>query len=375
MKIIFTLHDESDPDAGGMGVTTGLTEVYRELGHEVQFLSFCDLPDRLPVQVKALWFPILVAKRLRGAQVDIVDAAVGDGWLLGTVAKRGRRPLLVTRSHGLTYGADRARRREAERGGLQLSWRYPLYWGGLRIWEDAVSLKRADLCLLLNEAERDYASGPLGIEPRRLRLVDNGLPGWLLGLPLPELGPDPGDPFQIAHVGSFLSHKGVRYAVTALNQVLAARPQASVTFFGTGCPAGDVLADFAPELRDRVEVVPHYSRTELPRLLEGFATILSASLTEGFPLGPLEAMACGLAPVSSDIPGPTRYVRDGENGLLVPEANAEATAQALLRLTDDRSLLRRLRGAAHATAQGYGWDRIGRETLAHYEEALARRAG
>jgi glycosyltransferase involved in cell wall biosynthesis len=371
MKILFTLHDYSKPDAGGMGVTSGLADIYRELGHEVAYLSFDDLPGSLALSAKALLFPLLVAERLRGAAVDVVDSAVGDASLYG-FSKR-RKPLLVTRSHGLTQGADKARRREAARGGLQLSWRYPLYWGGLRIWEDAASLRAADLCLLLNEAERDYALSQLGIDRDRVRVVDNGLPAPMIGRPLEAL--ELSGPFRVAHVGSFLSHKGLRYAIPALDEMLSGNPRASATFLGCGCPEAEVLERFAPANRARVEVVQRYARDDLPWLLSGHAAILSASLTEGFPLGPLEAMACGLIPVCSDIPGPTRYVRDGENGLLVPEADADATAQALQRLIDDPVLAGKLRTAAWETAQGYGWPRIGRETLAFYEEALARRGG
>lgn len=370
MRVLFTLHDESKRDAGGMGVAVGLGEAYERLGHEVGYLSFSDLPGRLPFRLKALLFPFFVAARLRRADVDLVDAAVGDAWLWGTL-RRHHQPLLVTRSHGLVQMADRARREEARRGGLELSWKYPLYWGGYRLWEVARSLRVADLCLLLNEEERDYALEELGLPPERVRVVDNGIPERLLGLPRPAPEP-PGGAFRIAHVGSYLPLKGVRYVAAALAEVLEREPAAAVTFLGTGCPPERVLADFSPALRARIQVLPAYRREALPELLAGHAVVVSGTLKEGFPLGTLEAMACGLAAVVPATPGPLQYVRNGENGLVAPRADAGGLATALERLIADPALLARLREQAHATAQRYSWNRVARDTLALYEIALQR---
>ena len=373
MKIEFTLHDEPSSDAGGMGVTAGLTRVYRELGHEVELLCFGDLPSSLPWMAKTIAFPALVAARLRHAQLDVIDTAMGDAWILGLLRRRqrGRRPLLVCRSHGMSYLSDKANREEAARGNLELSWKYPLYWGNLRPRQDTAAMRAADLCLFLNEHERRVAIDELGVRAERTQVVDNGLPDGLIGRPLAPLA-SLGEELRIAHIGSYMSHKGIHYLATALETTFERHPHSRVTFFGTGGDGEAVLADFEPELRSRVDVVPSYQREQLPELLGGHAIVLSASLREGFPLGTLEAMACGLTPVVTDIPGPTQYVRDGENGLLAPVADAAALAAAVERLVADPELFERLRGAAHATAQEYSWERVGKQTLALYEEAIGR---
>ncbi len=68
---------------------------------------------------------------------------------------------------------------------------------------------------------------------------------------------------------------------------------------------------------------------------------------EGSPNALLEAMACGLpAIVSNASPGPLELIGDEEAGLIVPVEDAEATAEAIVRLAKDEALRSRFGGAA-----------------------------
>jgi len=375
MRILFTLHDDETPHAGGMGVASGLATVYRASGHDVRFLTFGDMSQRLPFRVKYLLFPEFSAWRLFSAAADVIDASCGDAWLWARLRrphKEGPRPLLVTRSHGLLHIADQARRAEATRGGIDLSWKYPLYWGGPRLREVAASFRAADLCLFLNDYERDFAVGELGVTEERARIVDNGLPGFLLGLPFDKEAQPP-QQFSVVHVGSYLPLKGVRYAVAAIETLFERYPQTRALFIGCGCSPDRVLGDFQPQNRARVRVEQNYRREQLADLLADQSVVLSATLKEGFPLGILEAMACGLPAVTAATPGPLQYVEDEVNGLIAPAADSEGLAAALERLIGEPSLHRRLRVAAYRTAQRYSWQRIGSETLTLYQQALGKR--
>jgi glycosyltransferase involved in cell wall biosynthesis len=338
-------------------------------------MTFGDLPGRLSFQAKSLLFPFYVAKRMRAGKLDVIDCAIGDGWVLGTTRRGAAAPsraLLACRSHGLSLIAHRHNQDEVRRGNLKLSWKYPLYWGGVRLREEAAALKSAELVLLLNAEERQVAIEEVGLDAGRVRVVDNGLPEEFIGLPLAEL--DPGARFQIAHIGSYLPHKGVHYSAAALSTILLRHANVSVTYFGTGEESDRVREAFPPDLQSRISIVPSFPHGELPRLLEGFSAVLAGSLREAFMLSTLEAMAAGLVPVVTDIPGPTSYVRDGENGLIAPAADSAALAQAVERLLAEPELFATLRRGAWATAQEYAWDRIARDTLGYYEEALAHRA-
>lgn len=132
-----------------------------------------------------------------------------------------------------------------------------------------------------------------------------------------------------------------------------------------------ILADFSIDHHSRIRVVETFDRSDLPRLLEGHQIVLLPTLSEGFGNGLLEGMACGLAPVSTTTPGPTEFVADMENGLLVPPANAEALKTAISTLVADPDLLFRLRVAAHTSAQAHSWHRVALEKIEVYERLLA----
>jgi glycosyltransferase involved in cell wall biosynthesis len=75
---------------------------------------------------------------------------------------------------------------------------------------------------------------------------------------------------------------------------------------------------------------------------------------EGFPNALLEAMAMGCAVIAADCDsGPRELVRHGDNGLLVPVADATALAQALLELASGPALRARLGHAAQAVRARY----------------------
>jgi glycosyltransferase involved in cell wall biosynthesis len=372
MNILLTIHHKLDPNAGAPGVTWKLGQEFQKLGHHVDYYSFDDLPSQLPEIVKSIVFPELLAKHLltitRDRSIDVIDASTGDAWVWALRRNRRDRPVLVTRSHGLEHVMHLGILAEARQQNLRLSWKYPLYHGGFRLWEVAQSLRAGDLALLLNQSDADYAIHQLGLNPDRARIVANGIPEEFLSLPL-EPTPAADATLCIAQVGSYIPRKGIHYGVPAVNRILQRYPQVTISFLGTGCSEDRVRADFDPSVRDRVKVTPHYDHELLPSLLQGHQIKLFPTLSEGFSLALPEAMACGLAPVTTSTPGPMEIVRDENNGLLVVPRDTEAIFQALARLIVDRVYLDKLRRHAYETAQNYSWQKIAATTLALYERA------
>lgn len=379
MKILLTIHHELDRNAGASGITWHLGQEYQKLGHEVQYYSTDNLPHTLPGLVESVMFPEFVASHIwtlsRKQAVDVVDASTGDAWVWAKMRRSNREnsPRLVTRSHGLEHILHLGTLEEAQRGNLRLSWKYPLYYGGFRLWEVANSLNCADLALFSNRPDLEYAVEKLGVKPERGRTFANGIPEVFLNLPFEPTPAAADGVIRIAQVGTYIIRKGIRYGAPALNAILVRYPQVKVSFVGTCCPEAEVYADFEPAVRDRVQVVPRYTHETLPTLLRGHHIKLFPTLSEGFSLSLTEAMACGLAPVTTATPGPMEIVRDGHDAILIPARDSRSIEQALERLIIDRPYLERLRRNAYATAQLYSWARVARDNLSFYEEALCKR--
>ncbi len=378
MKTLFTCHYPADPNAGASGVTWRLSREYEKLGHQTEFYSVNDLPKPLSPLLKFVLFPEFTAAKilrsLNQSSIDVIDASTADAWIWGLLQKfRKARPLLVARCHGLEHIEHLEYVEEAQRGHLKLEWKYPLYRGSIRLWEAATSMRHSDLVLLLNNRDRDYVVEKLGVHPDRAHVVANGIPETMLNLPF-EPTPPENEPLKIAQVSSYIVRKGIQYGTPALNAILKRYPKVKVSLFGTECSADQVYPDFAPEVRDRVTVIPYYENHKLPELLKGHQIKVLPTISEGFGVALIEAMACGLAPVTTNAPGPLEIVRDRETGLIVPCRDRQAFEQAIETLILDRTMLDRLRQNAYRSAQRYSWKNIAQDTLNLYDAAWQMRS-
>jgi N-acetyl-alpha-D-glucosaminyl L-malate synthase BshA len=170
----------------------------------------------------------------------------------------------------------------------------------------------------------------------------------------PAPGPDDGaaaaaGPPILIHVSNFRPLKRVGDVVAIFARLQAELPVA-LRLVGDG-----------PD-RPRVEALVHSlgltgsvqflgERVALPEVLRQSALFLLPSETESFGLAALEAMACGLPVVASNVGGIPEVVVDGEVGLLAPAGDVAAMARHARRLLTDEALRRRFGEAARRRAE------------------------
>jgi len=116
--------------------------------------------------------------------------------------------------------------------------------------------------------------------------------------------------------------------------------------------------------------------SDMPALLATVHVVALPSYREGLPRGLLEGAACGLALVTTDVPGCNAVVRHEVDGVLVPVRDARALAAAIARLDDAPALRARLGAAARVRALAEFDERLViARTVAVYDELMSDRAG
>jgi glycosyltransferase involved in cell wall biosynthesis len=158
---------------------------------------------------------------------------------------------------------------------------------------------------------------------------------------------------RLLFVGRLIERKGAAFAIRALAELAERGRPASLVIVGEG-PERESLVALAEALGvgDRVEFTGALSPAEVrSHYAEGGIFVMPAVTDwkgeqEGFGMVIVEAMAYGLPVVASRSGGIPDIIRDGENGLLVPERDVAALADAIQRVIDDGALAARVASAA-----------------------------
>lgn len=110
---------------------------------------------------------------------------------------------------------------------------------------------------------------------------------------------------------------------------------------------------------------------DMPELFQRADVVVLPSYREGLPKSLIEAAACALPLVATDVPGCRAVIDHDVNGLLVPPHDAVALAAAIARIQNDPAFARRLGLAARQRALAEFDERIViRKTMDVYEEVI-----
>jgi len=93
-------------------------------------------------------------------------------------------------------------------------------------------------------------------------------------------------------------------------------------------------------------VGPASSESEIAERIRSAEIGISVPSSDSAPVSVLEALACGVPVIASDLPAVRELIGDGENGLLVPPGDAKLLYQAMLELLQDPDRRRKLREGA-----------------------------
>jgi glycosyltransferase involved in cell wall biosynthesis len=175
-----------------------------------------------------------------------------------------------------------------------------------------------------------------------------------------------------------LQKKGLDVLLEAWRELSKRRSRYPIALLliGDGEDASEVHARIDAGGLERVTWIDHYVHEPamIASMLSAADVYAFSSRHEGFAVAPVEAMACGLPVVATDVTGIRDVLLDGEQGggIIVPQDNPTELALHIGMLFDDKSLRMRLAEAARLRAEEFGSVGVGSRLRAFlFDEAAS----
>jgi L-malate glycosyltransferase len=170
-------------------------------------------------------------------------------------------------------------------------------------------------------------------------------------------------------IGSLMAlvpHKDPMTLISAAQKVVQADERCRFVIAGEG-PLLEVARALTAGvgLESRIRLLGQ--RRDNADLLRAMDVFVLSSREEGLGSALIEAMACSLPVVGTNAGGIPELIEDGRNGFVVPKADPDALAEALLRLAGDIDLRARFARSSFEKSRRYSIERMAHDTLAAYE--------
>ena len=177
----------------------------------------------------------------------------------------------------------------------------------------------------------------------------------------------------VGYVGRLKRYKSIDQLLQALVRVRVELPDLRLMIIGEGDDRGrleTMSGDLG--LRDAVEFTGFVSDERKIDLLQQTWFNVTTSSKEGWGLTVLEANACGIPVIASNVQGLKDAVKDGETGLLYTYGDVEDLSRKMVTLATDSALRERLSENALRWAATFDWDTAASQTLALLERRICR---
>jgi glycosyltransferase involved in cell wall biosynthesis len=190
-----------------------------------------------------------------------------------------------------------------------------------------------------------------------------------------DLGVDK-DAVVVGTVARLVWQKGFRELFAAAERLRDTHPEVVFVVVGGSDPekADAIAPDELAAARRRGNIVFAGSRDDMESIYHAFDLYVLPSYREGFPRSAMEAAACGLPVIATDIRGCRQVVSPERSGLLVPLRDPVRLVSAIEELVDSPDLRRGMSGAGRQKAEAEFDDRVVvSKTLEAYERVLCGR--
>lgn len=216
--------------------------------------------------------------------------------------------------------------------------------------------EQADYILLPSDFVRNSFI-EMGFSENKLLKVPYGFNAFKASAP--DVKHDNEDTFTVLYVGSISIRKGLRYLIEAFKKFK--HPRKKLVIVG---PESDKRGISDLSLPSEIVFTGELKAAELEHAYRSATVFCLPSIEEGLALVIGEALSFGKPIIATTNSGATEIITDGQEGFIVPIRSAEAIADKLQNLADDKLLYQHMKQAATARATSLlGWEETGRNLV------------
>jgi glycosyltransferase involved in cell wall biosynthesis len=201
----------------------------------------------------------------------------------------------------------------------------------------SATLRCATRCIVLGTTYREYFINVVALDPRRVEIVFNGVPDPDVQRPEPRRAT-----CELLFAGVLNERKGLQDLLTALASERLRQAPWHLSIAGNGDDAPFRKQSEMSGLADKVTFLGWLPPPKMHDLFAASDVLVLPSRNEGLPMVIVEAMASGLAVISTPVGSIGDAVLEGVNGLLVPPKDVDALATALATVIEDPEVRRRM---------------------------------
>lgn len=174
---------------------------------------------------------------------------------------------------------------------------------------------------------------------------------------------------NILYVGKLEEYKGISYLIRAIGEISNKNKNIRLTIVGKGKKR--IFQELCRKLGVKAIFLEDIPEKELPIIYSSADVfVLPTVTTEGFGIVILEAMACGVPVVATNVGGIPEIVEDGENGLLVPPKSSTALSNAIIYLLENDEVRNKMKRRGLKKVREYSWDIATKKTKEVYEDII-----
>lgn len=328
-KYVFDLATNLSPDQYEVAVASGgHDELFIKLDEKkVKSYKLKNLVRQInPIKDIKAYFEI--KKLIKEIKPDILHLNSSKAGVIGAIAGKhtGVKKIIYT-VHGFVFNEPMA------------SWQKIIY-----IWAEKFSAKYKDKLICVSEFDRQIGIKNQISDENKFVTINNGILklNFLLKDEAKKELALPLNNTIIGTIANFYPTKGLTYLTQAAKIVTEKYPNTFFRIIGFG-QLKNQLDDEVKKLKlgDKLLIDKIETKDGGYKYLLAFDIYTLPSVKEGFPFAILEAMQAGLPIIATSVGGIPEMIINGTNGLLVPPADPQALAEAIIKLLENKELAKK----------------------------------